>query len=343
MNFYTHTISPQKFNLIVYSLKEIPMSKTVSELHNARAEMWDASIANHLKFIELKTGHFQEKYTEHRNCPVCRKDNAIKMFNKEGGTYVKCTHCDMVYLNPVFTDEALEEYYQKNHSIQSEIVETDPDGFYVNIYNRGLDSIQKVQKQPKTILDIGCSSGVFLDLAKLRAIDTHGVELNKSEYQFAKTKGHVVYNDLLESLDFELQFDVITMWDVFEHIKDGSFYLKMMKGLLSEKGVIFLQIPSSDSLAAKILQEHCNMFDGLEHVNLYGENTIAKLARACGLEIASIETVISEIGVINNYLNYEDSYKGGSSNNDYIPNIMSEQEMHDKLLGYKLQIVLKKI
>jgi len=89
------------------------------------------------------------------------------------------------------------------------------------------------------------------------------------------------------------------------------------------------------------LQEHCNMFDGLEHVNLYGEKTITLLAHGCGLEIASMKTVISEIGVINNYLNYEDPYKGGTRNNSYIPNVINEQELHDKLLGYKLQIVLK--
>lgn len=319
------------------------MSKTVSELHDIRKEMWDASIANHVKYLDPKTGVFNEKYTEFRCCPVCEKNNAIKIFDKEGGIYVKCIDCSMVYLNPVFTDEALKIYYQTNHSVQSEIVETDPDGFYISIYNQGLDSILKEKKSSATILDIGCSSGFFLDQAKLRTIDTYGVELNKSEYKQAKDKGHIAYNQLLEHIDFERKFDVISMWDVFEHLKDGHSYLDQMKQLLTEDGIIFLQIPSSDSLAAKVLQKHCNMFDGLEHVNLYGEKTISILAQKCGLEIASIKTVISEIGVINNYLNYEDPYSGRTDNKTYIPNIIDEQEVHDKLLGYKLQIVLKKI
>ncbi len=318
------------------------MKKSVKELHAVRSKMWDASISRHEHYIDKLTGLFSTKFTEERLCPVCTSNTPTFMFNKEGGTYVKCSSCNMVYLNPVLTDEELTKFYQSNHSVQSEIVETDDDDFYVKIYNKGLDSIQEVQHKSVSILDVGCSSGFFLDQARMRSFDTYGIELNAAEYQQAKAKGHLVYDQLLESIHFEKKFDVISMWDVFEHLKDGNFYLAKMKDLLSEQGVIFLQIPSSDSLAAKILQEDCNMFDGLEHVNLYGANTITKLAHKCGLEVASMETVISEVGVINNYLNYEDPYKGGTRNNSYIPHLINEQEIHDKLLGYKLQIVLKK-
>lgn len=142
---------------------------------------------------------------------------------------------------------------------------------------------------------------------------------------------------LLEKIDFDIKFDVITMWDVFEHIIDGEFYLNYMKTLLSDNGVIFLQIPSSDSLAAKILQKHCNMYDGLEHVNLYGVETIKKLADKCNLEIMSLKTVI---GVINNFLNYENPYLGNTTNKDFIPNLIDEKKIHETLQGYKLQVIL---
>ena len=113
-----------------------------------------------------------------------------------------------------------------------------------------------------------------------------------------------------------------------------------MKDILSDKGVIFLQIPSSDSLAAKILREHCNMYDGLEHVNLYGVETIKHLVDKCGLEVISLKTVISEIGVINNYLNYEDPYLGSTTNKEFIPNLIDERKLHETLQGYKIQIIL---
>ncbi len=316
------------------------MAQTVRELHKKRMKMWDASIANHIKYIDQETGVFSSEFTEDRNCPVCGSHNELEMFYKEGGRYVKCQDCDMVYINPVFKDFALKDYYEQNHSVQSEIVETDIDEFYVNIYTQGITAIKAVNKNASKILDVGCSSGVFLDVAKSNNLDTYGVELNKTEYLYAQKKGHTVYNDLLQNVSFNEKFDAITMWDVFEHLKDGEFYLNIMKNLISENGVIFLQVPSSDSLAAKILQEKCNMFDGLEHVNLYGVETIKQLADKCGLKVLNIGTVISEIGVINNYLNYEDPYLGSTTNKESIPNIIDEKILHENLQGYKIQVVL---
>jgi len=314
------------------------MDKTVKGLHAERSKLWDASIANHHRYIDPQTGLFEHKWTQKRSCPVCNEDNAVKIFEKEGGVYVKCLTCTMVYLNPVFTDEALTHYYQSNHSVQSEIVENN-DAFYTTIYTQGLDSIEHHTTRGD-ILDVGCSSGVLLDLAKKRGWSTYGIELNQKEFTYAQSKGHTVYNALLETIDFEMQFNAITLWDVFEHIKDGEHYLDLMKNLLAPNGVIFLQIPSSDSLAAKILQEKCNMFDGLEHVNLYGVDTINILAKKCGLKTLSLKTVISEIGVLNNYLSYEHPYFGSTTNKEFIPSLIDEKTLHEHLLGYKLQIVL---
>jgi SAM-dependent methyltransferase len=314
------------------------MKQTIKELHKKREKLWNASIASHEKYINVEDGLFKEEFLEERKCPVCDKDDYIQLFSKEGGWYVKCLNCSMIYINPVFTDGALNDYYENNHTVQSELVE-EGDLFYENLYNRGLNSIEKTTT-PGNILDLGCSSGFFLNLAKKRKWKTHGVELNTREFTMAKKKGHHVYNELLETIKFPVKFDAITLWDVFEHIKDGEFYLNMMKGLLLKNGVIFLQIPSSDALAAKILQEKCNMFDGLEHVNLYGVSTIKRLADKCGLKILDIQTVISEIGVINNYLNYEDPYQGSIDNKTDIPNLINENELTEKLMGYKLQVVL---
>ena len=320
----------------------IKTTQTVKELHEKRMKMWDESIENHKKYIDSNTGLFLDKFTKIRTCPVCDGKSYTSIFSKEGGTYVKCQDCTMVYLNPVFTDEAIIDYYQTNHTEQSEVVESDTDNFYTVIYNGGLQTIKQNNPNIFKVLDIGCSSGTFLDLAKQQNLSTYGVELNKAEFEFVKKKGHTVFNELLENLSFDTKFDAITMWDVFEHIVDGEFYLNTMKNLLTENGVIFLQIPSSDSLAAKILQEHCNMYDGLEHVNLYGVETIKRLAKKCDLEVLNIKTVISEIGVINNFLNYENPYLGNTTNKEFIPNLIDEKSIHETLQGYKLQVTLRK-
>lgn len=88
------------------------------------------------------------------------------------------------------------------------------------------------------------------------------MELNKKELAVGRAKGHFINEEMINTANFDEKFCAITLWDVFEHIKDGLQFLNDSKRLLNEGGLVFMQIPSSDSLAAKIMKSACNMFDG---------------------------------------------------------------------------------
>ena len=68
-------------------------------------------------------------------------------------------------MNPVFKDDVLEEYYRKNHTLQGEMVSEEKE-FFIKTYTKGLKLIQEANKNKGKILDVGCSIGIFLDLAK---------------------------------------------------------------------------------------------------------------------------------------------------------------------------------
>jgi 2-polyprenyl-3-methyl-5-hydroxy-6-metoxy-1,4-benzoquinol methylase len=315
------------------------MTKNVKDIHNEkRVNMWNEGIENHKPYIDKSTGLFKNEFVEERFCPVCQENNYQKMFSKEGGQYVKCKSCKMVYLNPVFTDEALTQYYM-NNQVEQGVVVSDDTSFYANLYNKGLASAENITSVGN-ILDIGCSSGIFLDIAKGKGWKTYGLELNQIEFSISEGKGHKVQNDLLQNALFDEKFNVISLWDVFEHIKDGDSTLKLMKDLLTDNGVILLQIPSSDALAAKIMQKKCNMFDGLEHTNLYGIESLTKLVESNGLKILDIQSVIPELGVLNNYLSYDDPYKESNNNFGSVLDLFSDEQVLKSLLGYKLQVVI---
>ncbi len=314
--------------------------KTPKEISTARLHMYYATIENLKKYFQPNSNTFYEYLLEERICPTCKENHEHFLFFKDGGRYVKCTQCDMIYLNPVFKDEYLEKHYRTNHDKQSQVVLNDSE-FYTTIYSKGLHAIERVVPKGH-ILDIGCSAGIFLDIAKNAGWKTYGVELNEKEASYASAKGHTIYNKFLSEVSFEMPLEAICLWDVFEHLKDGEAYLKEMRALLSNTGVVFLQIPSADSLAAKMLQEKCNMYDGIEHVNLYSYKSIEKLAHKCGFEIESCETVIGEIGVMNNYLNYEDPYFGNSTNTKTFLGGLDEKWLHEQKMGYKMQLVLRK-
>lgn len=307
-------------------------------LHENRRQIYESDDAYRRSFVSASTNLIADEYTEYRNCPVCEAASDRKIFVKNGGTYVKCGMCGMIYLNPVFKDDELRKYYENNIATQVAAHASESE-FYRSIYTKGLYSIERFTNKG-AILDIGCSGGFFLNVAKERGWLTYGIELNRSEFAIACKLGHKVWNMSIEEISLNEKLNVITMWDVLEHIKMGRQYLEHLKNLLDDDGIVFIQTPNSASLAARVIQERCNMFDGLAHVNLYTPKTISVLCEKAKYHILHMETVIDEIKVLKNYLNYEDPYfadHDGSSDLAFL----TGKFIQNAQLGYKMQIVIK--
>jgi len=317
-------------------------SRDAKKLHAERAHSYASVEEQHRKYIDPKSERIWSHFVENRRCPVCDSEKSLHVLDKRGGTYVKCSECTMVYTNPVATDEALKKYYGELDTKQGEIVQNESP-FYKEIYSMGLAAIGRFKKSG-ALLDIGCSTGFFLDIARAQKWDTYGVEPGAIEAEECRKKGHTLFVDTLENIQFDRTFSAITLWDVFEHIPHGKRCLDLLGNIIEPGGIVFMQIPNSDALAARMMRERCNMFDGLEHTNLYNPQTIKLITEARGFKIVEMKSVISEIAVMNNYLSYEDPYFGESRYDTVagLLGLLDDAFIHTNLLGYKLQVVLQR-
>ena len=134
-----------------------------NKIHEGRKFSYDIIEATHKKCLNKK-GFNKSKYLEKRNCPICKNKKYRYLFKKRGGIYVCCKNCNMVYLNPVFKNKSLILHYKNLCDLQSAIIKNE-NRFYIKIYTKGLNAIEKYKKRG-SLLDVGCSSGYFLDLAK---------------------------------------------------------------------------------------------------------------------------------------------------------------------------------
>jgi len=103
----------------------------------------------------------------------------------------------------------------------------------------------------KSVLDVGCGAGLFLDQAKAGGLRTFGMELNQAAASLARNKGHRVFSDLLTSQFTENcpeRFDVITLFQVVEHLPDPIAVLKQAKKLLAKDGQIIVSVPNFSGL-----------------------------------------------------------------------------------------------
>ena len=70
----------------------------------------------------------------------------------------------MIYLDPVFKDDELNNYYKNNHDAQSKYPKM-KEIFTIECLVQDF-LLLKDQKKNNNLLDIGCSNGLFLDLVK---------------------------------------------------------------------------------------------------------------------------------------------------------------------------------
>ncbi len=113
------------------------------------------------------------------------------------------------------------------------------------------------------LLDVGCNTGEFLDYAGKNGIKTYGLEICEESCAILKNKGHVAYRTGAEIND---TFDLITGFDVFEHLYDPNGFLSFVHGLLKKDGILILITGNPNSLPARLSKGNWWYFNYPEHV-----------------------------------------------------------------------------
>jgi SAM-dependent methyltransferase len=119
-------------------------------------------------------------------------------------------------------------------------------------YNRALDCLERVAGT-RTLLDIGCGAGVFLSIAKKRGWTVSGVELSPRLASVCRNKLDVpVTNGRFEDIQLPANtFDIITLWDVIEHVIDPVGCMRKARHLLRPGGILVFCTPDENSLLAR--------------------------------------------------------------------------------------------
>jgi 2-polyprenyl-3-methyl-5-hydroxy-6-metoxy-1,4-benzoquinol methylase len=297
------------------------------------------------QFINARTGKIKRRYVRERSCPLCGGKEYSVSFVKNGFDHVRCA-CGMIYVpmilkdecaNIVYSDKAYEEETHKSFR-------TEPRKSFIEaIYADGMELLKKAGVRSGKLLDVGCSSGMFMEYAQKKGFRTQGIEPSEYAVHLACSMGLDVRRGYFEENKTDKHvFDVVTLWDVLEHCDDPVEILESAHDALTAGGVVFLQVPNAMGLAPRMMKQRCNMFTGFSHINLFGPETVGEILKKCRFGNIVMQTVISEISVINNYLQYYDPYYGPSDERDKVLGLITIEDIHRNLLGYKLQVVAGK-
>jgi 2-polyprenyl-3-methyl-5-hydroxy-6-metoxy-1,4-benzoquinol methylase len=113
------------------------------------------------------------------------------------------------------------------------------------------------------LCDIGCNTGEFLNFAKSLGARTHGIELSEESVKACQRNGHEVKSDLR---DFDQQFDVITAFDLIEHLYQPVDFIQAVASKLKKGGLFLVLTGNINSLPASRFKEAWWYANYPEHV-----------------------------------------------------------------------------
>ena len=237
---------------------------------------------------------------EYRSCPNCGRDDFTVTFDSSmgeadlqkgiksvymlwedtHGKYVKCKNCHLIYVNPIEKASKINGDYSKMGNTDAPIIR----GSRLRAAKSQLGLIKKY-KSGTTLLDIGCGEGFFLFNASKAGYTTKGIEISQDAAEYAiREFGLDVEAKPFEELRFaENYFDVVTLWQVLEHVPYPLIILKEVHRILKPEGLLATSTPDIESILAKIFRRKWWNLRKL-HINQFTVKTLTDMLKRAGFK-----------------------------------------------------------
>jgi len=143
---------------------------------------------------------------------------------------------------------------------------------------RKLKLINSFSSSQKTLLDIGCGTGDFLQTAQQNNWQVSGIEPNEQARAIANTKTNNAVFTTEQLQEFKKQsFDVITLWHVLEHLPNLTEQVSVFKSLLKENGSLIIAVPNYKSYDATHYKNFWAALDVPRHLWHFNQKSIHTL------------------------------------------------------------------
>ncbi|MGB9934618.1 methyltransferase domain-containing protein [Thermodesulfovibrio yellowstonii] len=202
----------------------------------------------------------EKDYEKPNKCIVCDFEGEIPLFELINSSRVfECPSCGLQFTHPMKVMDYEKTYekkygdllnfgsglaYESYQNIEDEKIEVEK-WSRVPRFNVLLPILSQVSKGK--LLDIGCSTGFFMLIAKKIGFEVYGMEASEKAVNIAtdKFKLNVVkamsFDELPE--EYKLSYDVITAFEVLEHVHAPSEFLEDIYSLLADRGILILSCP----------------------------------------------------------------------------------------------------
>lgn len=254
-------------------------------------------------------------------CSICKERTFKHLLKKDNLILVKCLNCGLVQIGNIVEISDIKNYdYYKNKITltQKELYNPITTKRYINL----LSKLEYYRKN-NTLLDIGCGEGQFLSVAKEKKWQIEGIEIAPHAVAICKKFDDIdnIYCGNFLGLDLKHDYyDVITMFEVLEHLTQPKDFLLKSHSILRKGGVLYLTTPNFNCINRLLLQKKWRCIHK-EHLFYFTHNLLKRIIKEANFKILEFETKHIDLPELFNVFRREPSNKFYSSNNCLRENI----------------------
>ncbi len=221
-------------------------------------------------------------------CEVCSGSRFSKMFEMQNHTFVRCTECALERIDPPPTDETLSAIYG-DHYYDAWGLRTDAERvarLKKATFSDLFDRLPKAAPGDR-LVDCGAATGFLLEVAKERGYEPYAIEFGElGSKELARKFGEArVFQGEIEHARFadagNGDFQVVTMCDYIEHVREPARVLTRARELLAPGGVLAITTPDAGSLSRAALRSGWTHYK-IEHLHYFRRDNIKRLLERCG-------------------------------------------------------------
>lgn len=229
---------------------------------------------------------------------MCASERFDVAFEEPPYSVRSCQRCTQVWVNPRLTEEGLIGIYADQGYWRSVSPKTvgyadyrDEEELYLKTFRRRLGFVLENGPRAGRALDVGCAAGFCMKVLDELGFEVHGVEPSGEIGRHARERfgfDTVHVGTLEDSSHQRDSFDLITMWDVIEHVPDPRALLLEARELLKTGGLLVLETQNVDSAFARLLGPRWHHYKHGEHIYHFNPATVRALVTSVGFDVQTI-------------------------------------------------------
>ncbi len=234
-------------------------------------------------------------------CNLCGGTRFRRRLRCEGFSFVRCTACGLVQMNPQSEPGDVAKRYREHHGKDYLDYELANEASFLRLQRLALQDAEfggvearlgaEKKGAPPRLLDVGCATGALLETLARRSWDVTGVELCTPSAEYARTvRGLRVHDRPLEEIHLDDEsFDVVLASHLIEHLNDPRSFVREVWRILTPGGYFMVTTPNIAGLQARLFGSRWRsaIYD---HLYLFSVSTLRRLLGEAGFSVEKTVT-----------------------------------------------------